>query len=102
VPEAIPELIEAAGVIGGPQPMVLVKVRDIGYFGAQAPLCSGPGAARRLDFSELAGESELPIVIELLILENQHGVAVDRVPDRANRRRRERPAGINPGNRTDK
>jgi hypothetical protein len=43
---------------------------------------SRPG---RFDLAEVASEGELPLVVELLIVEDEHRVAVDRIRDRAYR-----------------
>jgi hypothetical protein len=97
MPKTVAELIETAGVIGGTQPVVLVEIRDIRHLGPQPPLCLGPGASRRFDLAEVASERELPLVVELLIAEDEHRVAVDRIRDRAYRGCSEREPGIDTG-----
>jgi hypothetical protein len=44
----------------------------------------------------LAGECELPVVIQLLVAENENRVAIDRIRDPADGLGIERPAGIDP------
>jgi hypothetical protein len=81
VPQPVPELVETAGIVGRSQPVVLVQIRDVGDFGTQPSLDRSSGAARRFDLAEIAGKGQLPLVIQILIAQNQYRIAVDRLRD---------------------
>src|SRR5207237_7970508 len=52
------------------------------------------GADRVLDLAEAAGEGQLLLVVELLVVENEHGVGVHAGVDRRHRLRRQRPRQV--------
>ncbi len=80
MPQPVAELVEAARIVRGAQPVVLVEIRDVGDFGTQPALGCAAGAARRLDLAEMAGKGQLTLVIEILIAQDQQRMAVDRLP----------------------
>ena len=99
MPQTVAELIEAARIVGA-------RAADRSRRGSRCRrsparsrrLVAGPGAARRFDLAEMAREGELPLVVEILVAEDQHRIAVDRCA----RSRRSRSAssgtpGIDPG-----
>ena len=74
----------------------LVEVRDIGKFRPHPPLLADREMAARVHRAEPAGESELLVLGDLLIAEDEHGMAVHRRLDLADCRGGERRAQIDP------
>jgi hypothetical protein len=95
MPQTVAKLVEAARVVSHAQDMIFVKVRNIRNLRTQPPLGTGPGAARRLDLPKIPCESELPLVIEILIGQYENRIAIDRVRYFAYRDRSNRAASIN-------
>ena len=61
-----------------------------------------PGAAWRLDLAEMTGKGELPLVVEMLAVQDQYRIMVERLADRAHSCSGQRGAGINTRNLPDK
>ena len=82
MPEAVAQAIEAPSVVTAAQPAFLVKIGDVADLRQRQPplhrLSRGP---TNLELAEIARKIAQPFVIEMLVMEYQHGVAVDRLPD---------------------
>ena len=94
MPQPVAELVEAARIGAPAQLALLVEIGDVGDFRTQAPVHISPTAARNLQFPEVAGKRHLPVVFELLVMEDQHRIAIDRIRKGSHRLRSERPTGI--------
>ena len=102
MPKAVAELVEAARVVAATQFALLVQVGDVGHLRPQPTLYIGAAAARDLQLAEIPGEFHLPLVVETLAAEDQHGVAVGRLGDGVYRAAVERPRDVDAGHLTGK
>src|SRR5262249_18344809 len=84
------------------QAVLLVEVRDIRHLGTQPAFYVSLATARQFQLTEIARERHLPLVVEVLIVEHQYGVTIDRLDQRAHGGRIERPPDINPADLADK
>jgi hypothetical protein len=78
MPQLVGEIEQPATVIAGIDPMVLIQVGHVGKINVQSALV-GPGdvaAYRRLDESEIPGESELLFIADILAPKHQYSIAV--------------------------
>jgi hypothetical protein len=88
MPDAVAEAVEAPAVVAPAQPALFVEVRDVADLGyCEPPLAALGGRPADLELAEIAGEIAQPLVAEALVVKHQDGVAVDRIPDAAERRR---------------
>ncbi len=78
MPEAIAEAEQPAPVVAREHVLVLVQVRDVGKRGGQPQLVgrAQAGADGVLDVTQAAREGQLLLVVERLVVEDQHRVAV--------------------------
>ena len=94
------QTVEAAPVVAGAQPVILVEVRDVADLGELQP---APAAARRrtadLELAEPGGEGAQLLVGELLIAKHQDGMAVDCLPEGGDRGIIDPAADIEPADR---
>jgi hypothetical protein len=82
MPEAVAQAIEAPSVVTAAQPTFLVEIGDVADLRQrQAPLHRLSCGPTNLELAEIARKIAQPFVIEMLVMEYQHGVAVDRLPD---------------------
>ena len=82
VPQPVAEAVEPPAVVAGAQPVVLVEVRDVADLrDREAPLAAARRRAADLQFAEPGGEIVQLPVGQLLVVEHQDGLAVDRPPD---------------------
>jgi len=83
--QPVGKLVEAPRIVDCAQPVVLVEIRAVGNFRTQPTPGCATGAARRLDLTELAGKSQLTLIVEILAAQNQHRMAIYGSPDLARR-----------------
>src|SRR5215472_13898817 len=89
MPKPVAEAVETTAILALAQSALFVQVRDVSDLGQRESPLAGLGS-RPPDFepAEIRGEVPQLLVVETLITEHQHGVPVDRFPDRADSRRR--------------
>ena len=63
MPQPVAELVEAARIVPPSYPAFLVEVRDVGDLSREAPLDLGGAAARQFEFTEIARERHLSLVV---------------------------------------
>ena len=93
MPEPVAQGIEAAVVVARAQLVVGVEVGDVGELGV-LQAAHHAMVARRLDGAEQLAQAQEAVVVERLIVEDQHGVAVDGVVERLHGLRRQRAGKI--------
>ena len=87
MPEAVAQAIETPSVVAEAQPAFLVEIGDVADLRQrQASLQCLSRGPTNLELAEIASKIAQPFVIEMLVMEYQHGVAVDRLPDSADHR----------------
>src|SRR5215472_2253330 len=96
MPKPVAEAVETPAILALAQSALFVQVRDVSDLRQRESPLAGLGS-RPPDFerAEIRGEVPQLLVVETLITEHQHGVPVDRFPDRADSRRIARRAEIN-------
>jgi hypothetical protein len=79
--------------------VVAIEVGDIGHFQFQAAVfgLGHLGARGYLQFAEIAAEGELGLVVEVLVVEDQDGVAVHAGLDGRDLLCGQRPGQVDPG-----
>ena len=84
MPQPVADREQPAAVVARHRPVVLVEVGDVGEGGRQPVLVGGAqaGVQRQLDLAEAAGEGELLLVVDVLVVEHQHRVSVHAGMDR--------------------
>ena len=84
VPELVGERIEPTVIVARAQLVAGVEIGDVGKCRVLQALHDAV-IARRLDVAEQLAQPQERIVVELLVVEHQHGVAVDGVVELAHR-----------------
>src|ERR1700747_2598010 len=103
MPNPVAEPVEAPAVVTRAQPTLFVEVRDIADLGQrQPPLATLGGGPADLELAEFAGKIAQLLVAEALFTKHQHGVTVDRLPQRLHTRPVDRPGEIHPADFADK
>ena len=84
MPQAVADGEEPPAIVPCVRSVVLVEVGDVGEGGGQAVLVRRAQARADgvLDVAQAAGEGELLLVVELLVVEHQHRVPVHAGVDR--------------------
>ena len=95
VPQPVAEAVEPAPVVERAQPAVLVEVGDVADLWVLEP----PSAAARrrpadLERPEPRREIAQLRIVEALVAKHQHGITIDRLPDRLDHRRIDRPGEV--------
>jgi hypothetical protein len=62
----------------------------------------GAAATRQLQFAEVPRKRHLPLVVEILVAQYQHRIAINRLAEHPHRRGIERPPGIDAADLADK
>ena len=73
-----------------------VEVRDVGEFGPHSAMLTDREVPARVHRPQAGGKGELLVLVDLLVAEGQHGVAVHRRLDLADRRGIEGVAQVDP------
>ena len=96
MPQAIAEPEQPSPVVAGEHLLVLVEVRHVGERRGQSQLVGRPqaGADGVLDLAQATREGQLLLVVELLVVEDQHGVTVHAGVDGRDLVRGERPGQV--------
>src|SRR6266540_4144558 len=78
MPEPVAEAEEPPPILPGEDLVVLVEIGHVGKGGGEAVLvrCAQARADGVLDLSQAPGESELLLVVDALIVEDEHGIAI--------------------------
>ena len=96
MPEPVAQGIEAAVVVARAQLVVGVEVGDVGELGV-LQAAHHAMVARRLDRAEQLAQAQQAVIVERLIVKDQHGVTVDGVVQRLHGLRRQRAGEIDAG-----
>ena len=96
MPQTVADREQPPAIVAGERLVVLVEVRDIGKGRRQTVFARRAQARtdRQLDLAEAAGKSELLLVVDILIAEDEDGIFVHAGMDVGDVLRRERPAHI--------
>src|ERR1051326_1416323 len=104
MPELVAQIEQPPPVVAGQRPVVLAEVRDIVHQGVKPLLVRlrHIAAGRILDLAEIAGERDLLLVGDVLIVKDEDGIAVHPGLDRRDVLAWQRPPQIHPRDLADK
>ena len=97
MPEPVAQGAQADAVINRAHFVIAIEVGNVGHFELQAPFFGlGHFAARgNLQLAKVPAERQLGVVVEMLLVEHQHGEPVHAGLDRGNLRRGQGPGQVN-------
>src|SRR5579872_860856 len=104
MPELVAEVEQPPAILAVERPMVLAEVRDVVHQVVEPPVIrpADKAASGILDLAEIAGKGDLLFVGNVLVMEDEHRVAVHPLIDRRDPLRGERLAQIQPAHLADK